>query len=184
MIAIDNAGQIVVAWEEYDFPNSTNIYVKRWNGTLWAFVGGVLDKTLANNSFAPSLAIDSTNRPVVAWHELAGSNFNVYVKRFNGTSWQTLGTTVDQTSGSNAVDVSIKVGSNNNPVVSWEEEGNILVKRWTGTAWTLVSSGAADLNIVNNATRPALTLNGANNPIVAFQEDTPADQNNIYVKGF
>jgi hypothetical protein len=63
---------------------SSNVYVKRWDGSAWASFGdGFLDANTNQNAFAPSMRLDSSGSPVVAWRESDGISFNIYVKRFN-----------------------------------------------------------------------------------------------------
>jgi hypothetical protein len=135
-MALDNAGNPVVSWFEYEsgFTNS-NIYVKRWNGTSWVQLGSALDVNITRDAFAPSLALDSSGNPVVSWNE------------FDGTS------------------------------------NNIYVKRWTGTAWANVSSSALDKTLSRTAQRPALVLKSNNQPIVTWDEDDGRSQN-VYVKQY
>ena len=82
-IALDSSGKPVVAWTETD-GTSNNIYVKRWDGTAWQQVGATfLDANTNQNAFSPSMALDSSGKPVVAWRESDGTSTNVYVKRLN-----------------------------------------------------------------------------------------------------
>jgi Bacterial Ig domain len=85
-LALDSNGNPVVAWSEND-GTSYNIYVKRWDGTAWASVGsGFLDVNPNLYAYEPSLVLDSSGNPVVAWYEndgTGGASYNIYVKRFN-----------------------------------------------------------------------------------------------------
>jgi hypothetical protein len=98
-LAVDRLGRPVVAWYEIDAAdrNSSDVYVKRWNGQTWVLLGGKLDINPARgySALSPSLAIDSQNRPVVAWTENDNASNelsrNVYVKRWeNENSWVSL----------------------------------------------------------------------------------------------
>ena len=86
-LAVDSAGNPVVAWSEWDGQLSKDIYVKRWNGTAWQLVGTTfLDVNVGQDAFSPSLTLDSSGNPIVAWCEGDGASSNVYVKRWNGSS--------------------------------------------------------------------------------------------------
>jgi hypothetical protein len=91
-----------IAFVEFD-GSVNNIRVKKWTGSSWANVGsGVLSASSAagSDAFAPSLSLDSSGNPVVAWNESDGLVNNIYVQRFNGTSWVNVGSGV--LSGSSA----------------------------------------------------------------------------------
>jgi hypothetical protein len=196
-LAIGSDNKPVVAWaEENTTTFNANIYVKRLVGNTWTLVGTTaIDRSLANYATSPSLDLDSSNNPIVTWEEqLASGDSNIYAKRWNSVSgsWVSLGNILDKVSSHPTSFPTLAIGTNNNPVVSWTEfdlpgsdSYNVYVKRWTGTAWQSVSTGAVDVNLANNAYSPSMVLNAANNPVVAWQESIgPSELNNIYVKGF
>ena len=58
-----------------------------------------IDRSIANYALEPSLALDSSNNPIVAWEEqLASGDSNIYSKRWNGSSWVLLGNILDKVS--------------------------------------------------------------------------------------
>jgi hypothetical protein len=83
----------VVAFNECNsiaFPANCNVYVKRWNiaTSTWILLGGKLN---FNSGHYPSIALNSSNQPVVAWFERNINGYNIYVKRWNGAAWVSLG---------------------------------------------------------------------------------------------
>ena len=110
-LAVGEDGLPVVAYRAYDeSSNDFDIIVKKWTGTSWqelldpnghpfpktvgglgtVYGGGVSNDVF--NSFNPSLAVGPDNAPVVAWSSRAfGQAAEIYVRRWNGTNWETLG---------------------------------------------------------------------------------------------
>jgi hypothetical protein len=185
-LALDPGGNPVVAWAETD-GTSSNVYVKRWNGTAWDLVGnGFLDANANRNASDPSLVLDSGGNPAVAWSESDGTSSNVYVKRWNGSGWTSVGDDfLDVNTDRDAFDPSLVLDSSGNPVVAWDESDansyNAYVKRWNGTAWVLVGDGFLDVNTNRDASVPSLKLDLRGNPVVAWDE-SDGTSNNIYVK--
>jgi hypothetical protein len=71
----------------------------------------------------------------VTWQEFNGSSYDVFVKRWTGSSWaQITVNAVDKTPSRNAERPSIVLKSDNNPVISWDEEDstseNIFVRQF------------------------------------------------------
>jgi hypothetical protein len=134
-----------MAFSEYNGFNDT-IRVKKWTGTSWTNLGSAL--STASSAYTPSLALDSSGNPVVAWHESDGSVVNIYVQRFDGTNWVPVGTgglSGSSAASSNALNPSLALDSSGNPVVAWHEydgsNSNIYVRRFAGTYWANVGSG-------------------------------------------
>ena len=172
-LALDSSGNPVVSWTEYD-GTSDNIYVKRWNGSSWVQLGGILDANANTNqaAFSPSLALDSSGNPVVSWYESDGTSgypFNIYVKRWNGSSWVQLGDILDVNTNQSSENPSLALDSAGNPVVSWSEydgtSWNIYVKRWNGTIWTQIGTHW-DISKNLFALTPSLAVDVSGNPVV------------------
>ncbi|MBZ4333145.1 Ig-like domain-containing protein [Corallococcus sp. AS-1-12] len=93
VLKLDLEDQPVIAWTESD-GTARNVYVSRWTGTSWIILGGALNGLGAAGTDAghPTLVIDSSNRPIVAWHESAGNGQikSIFSRRWNGTTWETL----------------------------------------------------------------------------------------------
>lgn len=92
-IATDKPGNLYVAWTE-GFP-----YVKKLVGKEWVSLGDALSEKPEYVSTSASIAIDSQNRPVVAWAERdfpevgPPTSSTVVLKRWEGTAWVGLLTT-------------------------------------------------------------------------------------------
>ena len=93
--------------------NTTQVYVRRWNGTVWEFVGSDFSGGGASNAVSfragasdilhsaatPGLTIDSTGAPVVAFayvtdNDAGVSPSDIYVTRWNGSAWKAVGPAV------------------------------------------------------------------------------------------
>jgi hypothetical protein len=70
----------VVAFSESDlWSPEPAVLVKRWTGTAWESVGGVLNVDESSAARNPAIALGASGDPVVAWSE-SGS---IYVKRYS-----------------------------------------------------------------------------------------------------
>ncbi|RKH14170.1 hypothetical protein D7V97_03800 [Corallococcus sp. CA053C] len=110
----------------------------------WIPLGGALSaldgRTSAENVV---LKMDRNNQPVVAWTESDGTTKNVYVARWTGTAWSTLGGALSGMSpvGTDATRPTLLIDNANRPVVAWQElsgDGevrDIFSRRWIGPSW-------------------------------------------------
>ncbi|MEW6516372.1 MAG: hypothetical protein AB1439_05635 [candidate division FCPU426 bacterium] len=160
-IAVHNGTPYVVWSQNNGYPY--RIYVKKFESNKWSLVGGDLVVVSDNDSsiipVMPRLAIGSDSQPVVAWNEVGrGSGLWIYVKRFNGSSWQLLGSSLSTGKRPN-----LALSPANEPyVITSDGNMQIHVRRWNGADWTLVGGN--------------LTLNPqlfADYPDIAFAGETP-----------
>ncbi|MBN1594900.1 hypothetical protein JW933_03140, partial [candidate division FCPU426 bacterium] len=109
--------------------------------------------------------------PYVAWNENAGIAQYVFVKYYDGSSWQSLGGSLNVNGTRNASFPDIEI-ANGTPYVCWRESdgvaNQIYVKRHNGLDWEPLGGS---LNIQGNreASYPAITV-FQGDPCVIWQE--------------
>lgn len=127
VVAFDQANNPVVAYQKTISRNGLNvptIYVSQWNGQQWQALGAELNVSRVRFANLPRIAIDSQNRPIVCWYEgtnRTNSNFAVFVKRWNGTEWEFLGS-VNPVGDSSALSHDVAVDPlTDQPIVSYSQ---------------------------------------------------------------
>ncbi|MBW7959715.1 MAG: hypothetical protein H3C69_09170 [Candidatus Promineofilum sp.] len=211
-IAIGPDGTPVVAFEAYHWDQDAyaglvDIYVRYFSGGNWEEMGvgsasgGGISRT--GKAALPSIAIGPDNMPVVAWMDRSNGKQNIYVRRWDGTTWQPLGQTSAMLGGISdttfqAWDASVAIGPNGLPVVAWINKVSnpapqeIYVRRWSGSAWEEIGPGSASGGGISQtdrmSTSPAVAVGPDNVPVVAWQEPTSDPQLggelNIYVRRY
>ena len=108
-----------IAWDEYNGVSAELIHVAQFNGTSWTPVGGVLNANPSESGFNPAITVIG-GKLYVAWQEQSGSNSQVRVATFNGTSWVPVGGALNINPTKDAEIPSI-VGVDGVPWVAWDE---------------------------------------------------------------
>jgi hypothetical protein len=202
-VAIDGQNRPVVVWQEVkqDGLGNYNLYVKRWeDDSGWVQVGSALDINLNKTVFMPSIVIDNSDRIYVAWSEaaevpLGPQDYNIYVKRWDGSKWVSLAGTIDFNIARYASYPSLALDGKGKLYVAWLEATvqpsfnvtakHIYVKRFDGNnTWT--SLGGA-INSGLGADIPKLVAYGENTLMVSFTSWSPGslpDPTNAYVKSW
>jgi len=100
-IALGSNDQPVVAWSEFEnLENSSNVYVKQWNGAAWQQIGDTVDNVTTRRAIYPSITANSENQLSVSWWEgeiyLDEENTevfenSVYFAQWDGTTWKQFG---------------------------------------------------------------------------------------------
>jgi hypothetical protein len=198
-ITITPAGTPYVAWDD-EINESEEIYVRRWNGSSWEEVGsgsasdGGVSNT-AGESKRPSLSAAPDGTVYLAWDETVDNNREIYVRRWDGTSWQEVGSGSASGGGvsntpTHSSDPSLVVAPNGTPYVAWHEDpgfsgGDIYVRRWNGSSWEEVGLGSASSGGINQndsrALRPSLAIGPDGIPYVAW-DDTGGGGTSIYIR--
>jgi len=190
-LALDDAGNPVVAWTEVG-KGVAYVHVQRWTGRTWEPLGGALSAgTGSADAGPPSLRLDGTGNPIVAWHERDGATnvFNIYVRRWTGTAWGSFGDALSARTGTtHALRPSLEVDGNGHPLVAWEEQEteagtfHVRVHRWTGSDWISVGGFLSSVVGDTPAGFASLAVSSTGDPVVAWDEGTAQASWDVYVR--
>ena len=152
----------------YIYTNSSNtLMIVRYNGTTWEDVGA----SIASNVIPLSLHFDNTNAPIVVYRQVVSGNHSVVMKKYDGTSWQTI-QSASFVSGSIAVSSSFNITYDGNGAPSYivyrdpTQSDKATVKQYNGSAWVTVGSAGFTPSAVSD-----VTINVFNNiPHIAFRD--------------
>ncbi|MDD3284707.1 MAG: GLUG motif-containing protein, partial [Patescibacteria group bacterium] len=138
-IVIDATGTPYVVYQDYG--NSSKAVVKKFDGSSWVTVGTA--GSTFRKAYYTSLAIDATGTPYIVYkdvlqEEIVGRD-GVIVKKFNGSSWVTVGTYLAEKSDY----TSISIDATGTPYVVYSDSGNsnkTTVKKFNGSSWVTVGT--------------------------------------------
>ena len=142
----DISGVPYVAWRETTGILGGLIFVKRFDGTSWVQVGGSLNVDATMGAAFPRIT-SVGGVPYVTWKEAGGGKFQIRVARFNGTTWEPVGASLNIDTAQAGSEPSIaSVGGV--PYVAWAESiatvnrDKVHVRRLNanGTTWDVVGT--------------------------------------------
>jgi hypothetical protein len=176
----------IVTWRD-NSNGAYDVYLKELVDDAWVDVGSAsADGTGISggvgDSHDPAIALDAEGSPFVAWTEHPeNAAEQIYVKRFDGSAWVSVGSGSDSGGGiSDSMAMSgnpaIALDAEDNPIVAYIDNSSglfqVYVLRWDGSAWTEMGSGSASGTGISNTPAhsyyPALGLDGAGGPIVVW----------------
>lgn len=173
-LVVDSHGKPIVTWNE----NGT-IRCKIWDGVSWNLMGSELG-FVGNFAFRPTISLDTNDNPIVAFIELINvSHYRVFVKRWDGSSWLTLGEAINNNLSSDITEISMTIDANNHPIVSWIESDNVFVKTWDGNSWNQLGSGVLNLS---NSKNPSIDIDKNGNVFVSYNSFSAQFGYQIYIK--
>lgn len=152
----------------------------------WYQVGNVINTETRRNTLSGSIAFNGPF-PYVAWTEYDNSMYyNIFVKRWDGISWQNIGSNINHNRELQCGKPSIAMYGSL-AYISWHENneynrGQVFVKKWNETEWVLLGS---ELNRDKNrdALNPKIVINETIPYVVWSESNGFWYRNNvIYVK--
>lgn len=149
--------------------------VMKYNGSSWVSVGATNGLVASGNAYNMNLIIDQDDSLYVAYANPSASNY-LTIKKYNGTSWNTLGAATNTTEAVTYLDLALNSASD--VYVSYISAGQASVQKFDGTNWvhvgdskfTAKSSSSSSLAIARNG-RPLLAYrDGGQSGKVTFQQ--------------
>lgn len=119
------------------------IYALRWNGSAWEEMAGSASEGGISNTgesgWAPqaSIALAPDSVPFVAWNDDASGTWQIYMRRWNGTTWQEVGSGSASGGG-----ISASSGDSRSPSLAIASDGTAYI------AWADDSSGASQIYVM------------------------------------
>ena len=156
--------------------------------------GGISNSGKNGASWEPSLAISPDGMPLVAWYGSSGSNPEIYIRRWDGTSWVEMGSGsasgggISDSNGS-SFEPSLAIDPDGTPVIAWADDSSdivqIYVRRWDGTSWVEMGSGSASGGGISNTDgesfSTSLAISSEGTAIIAWRDDS-SGRLEIYVR--
>lgn len=177
-LALDVDGSPVVAWNETSPLDRVGVHVQAWSGDAWQVVGDAPIAEVTTSAAAdrpPALALDSLDRPIVAWSEADGTSLGIDVRRWTGDTWQPLGRALSAHPGDTpATRPSLVLDIEDRPIVAWQESNgtteDVHVARWSEGAWETIGVLSAHEG-ATPASMPALAIGDGGELVAAWRED-------------
>jgi hypothetical protein len=173
----------------------SGIWAEAWtlHGSSWGYGVPIPSWQTASAAVeAAALALPADGVPIAAWVALENSIRHVRAGRETTADWSGLGGILNVDPAADARDPAIASGPGDALAVAWVEDGpgggpaGLQVRRWEGGAWLEHAPGAGALNADpgSSAAAPALRLDQAGLPVVAWREERGASGHAVFVRRF
>jgi len=181
---------------------TVQVYVRRWTGSAWEFVGSDFTGGGASGALSfesdggdasfhgaegPALAVDGAGTPVVAFTYLTAVNddpaasADIHVTRWNGTTWDAVGPAGGvSNSHTGSLNASLAADATGRLALAWEEDvpagaTSVWVRVWNRSVWEELAGSATGRGFTQPGTinrLPRVALDPAGRPLVAWRART------------
>ncbi len=142
--------------------------VKKYNGSTWETVG-IPHFSTGPWAYFTSIAISPNGTPYVAYQEYNDTRNKASVMKFNGTSWEIVGSA--GFSAGQAPYTSLAISSGGTPFVAYMDGGNgdkATVMKFNGSNWEAVGNAGFSAGL---AYYTSITLDAGDTPYVIYQDN-------------
>ena len=193
VVAMDNNGNAIVAWYQYNGSNYM-IYVREYRSGSWSTMPDLaadnFSPTGQNVNQRPRVAMDDNGNAIVAWYQSNGSNSQIYLREYRSSVWSAipdLATGNFSPTGYDAYQPEVSMDNNGDAVVIWQQYNSsgsemIFKREYRSGDWSAMPDLSADfINPSNgyNAWGHHVAIDNNGNAIIAWCQ-SDSDFTNIY----
>ncbi len=134
-VAMDNNGNAIVVWQQYDGSNS-QIFMSEYRNGSWKHPSDLSDNISpdGSNAWPSQVAMDNNGNAIVLWQQDDGSNYQIFMSEYRNGSWVHPSDLSDNISpdGQDASLAQVAMDNNGNAIVVWEQ--------WNGSNYQIYMS--------------------------------------------
>ena len=186
-IAIDDGGNAVVVWQQYDdVADRYDIWSNRYTAStgLW----GTAEMIETDNSgwtyMTPQVAVDANGNAIAVWHQSNGTRTNIWTNRYTASTglWGTAAM-IETDNAGDANNPQIAVDANGNAVAVWHQHDgtrtNIWSNRYSASTGLWGTAALIETDDTGNANDPQVAVD-ANGNAMAVWYQSDGTQTNIW----
>ncbi len=130
-IAMDNSGNAIAVWRQYDTSGRYNIWASRYVAANIAWAAPVrIESDITGDAFDPQLAVNTLGDAWVVWHEYDGTTYNIRTNRYTvGGGWSGA-TLIETNNGGDATQAHIAVNDSGDAFAVWEQSAGTRTSVW------------------------------------------------------
>jgi hypothetical protein len=175
-LQLDAQGNPIVAWVERS-DTGQKVHVWQWTGSYWRSLGLPLTafpSSVLTHAVSPTLLVDSALRPIIAWTEIHESTSSIFIRKWNGSSWEQVS---DPFSPEYWFGSSVVLDGDDNPIVGVTQYEDSTLRRssahvykWNGNAWISLGGALKSDPTISATEKPILYRDSEHGVFTAWQE--------------
>ncbi len=158
-------------------------YVQKFNGVLWEFVGNEVLVSNTKSVRVTTVDFDGDGTPYLAMHlnYYEAIDGEIVIKKFNGTIWETLGTSLPTEFTFNEIKSTFfGIGNDNIPQIFYADPKNGMkatLRKWNGSEWQFVGEKGYSENLAHDLSSDVDSGGTIYSAYVNYGDNTPSTVN-------
>jgi hypothetical protein len=189
-VAMDNNGNAIIVWEQYDSSNNYQIFKSEYRDGAWTNPASVADHISPEgggnaDSLYPEVAMDNNGNAIIVWKQYNGINYKIFKSEYRNGVWHnptSLSDYINPDGTSPAFDPQVAMDNNGNAVIVWSQSDGsnyqIFKSEYRNGVWTNPSSLADNISPQGqDSFNPQVAMDNNGNAIIVWYQ---RDESNIY----
>lgn len=192
-VALDNNGNAVIAWGQYDGGNY-RVYKSEYRNGSWSHPSDLTTDAISlagENAYSPKVALSANGAALIVWEQFDGVNFRIHMSEYRGGVWNhPADFDLDALSlgGQDAAAPQVAVDASGDALIVWQQldGSNVQIFRseYRSGGWTHPVNLADFIsNVGQNAGAPQVAM-AANGDAVIVWSQVDGTYDRIYLREY
>ncbi len=194
-VSLDDNGNAIVAWIQYDINSRSQIFVSEYRGGAWVHPSDITDNISpgernVSDISRPAIAMDDNNNAIIAWAQYDGCDNQIYMREYRNGSWSNIPAINDYISITNyeAKYPVVAMDNNSNAVIAWAQDDSsnyqIFMREYRNGNWSMKPGLSENISPDNyDASCPAVAMDDNSNAIVTWMQ-SDGSNNRMYMREY
>ncbi len=182
-IAMDNNGNAIIVWEQFD-GSDVQIFKSEYRNGVW-----VHPISLSNNislagghAFVPRVAMDDNGNAIIVWRQNVGTEWHIFKSEYRNGVWTHPGSLNDHISpdGQICYDSRVAMDNNGNALIVWHEKDDanyqIFKSEYRNGTWTHPASFSDNISPGDQDARHSqVAMDNNGNALIVWEQNNGTD---------
>ncbi len=186
-VAMDNNGNTVIVWDQYDGSN-WQIFKSEYRNGIWTNPASLTDNISPDgqNAWYPQVAVDNNGNAIIVWHQCDYSTCQIFKSEYRNGTW--INPVSISPRGKVAWSSQVAMDDNGNAVIVWQQyEDNgkeqIFKSEYRNGTWNteLLTNNIISPNGKTNDPHPQVAMDNNGNAVIVWHQCDDYNNSNCQI---
>jgi mRNA-degrading endonuclease HigB of HigAB toxin-antitoxin module len=178
-VAMDNNGNAIIVWGQYDSSSDKQIFLSEYRNGTWNHPDSISDNISpdGNPAYSPKVAMDNNGNAIIVWSQYDGSSKQIFLSEYRDSTWSHPNSLSDNISldGSTTTGHQVSMDNNGNAIIVWSQyDGSskqIFLSEYRNGTWSHPNSLSDNISPDGEtAISPQVAMDSNGNAIIVWSQ--------------